>query len=77
MTVNTPSKDDGRGLRERLEDIPRGACRRGGVQMGRYDSPGRGDCKPEEKGEGGRVGSEGFEYRGTALERFGGEAEGR
>ena len=24
MTVNTPSKDDGRGLRERLEDIPRG-----------------------------------------------------
>ena len=23
MTVNTPSKDDGRGLRERLEDIPR------------------------------------------------------
>ena len=45
--------------------------------MGRYDSPGRGDCKPEKKGEGGRVGSEGFEYRGTALERFGGEAEGR
>ena len=29
--------------------------------MGRYDSPGRGDCKPQEKGEGGRVGSEGFE----------------
>ena len=24
MTVNTPSKDDGRGLRERLEDIPSG-----------------------------------------------------
>ena len=24
MTVNTPSQDDGRGLRERLEDIPRG-----------------------------------------------------
>ena len=24
MTVNTPSKDDGRGLRDRLEDIPRG-----------------------------------------------------
>ena len=24
MTVNTPSKDDGPGLRERLEDIPRG-----------------------------------------------------
>ena len=24
MTVNTPSKDDGRALRERLEDIPRG-----------------------------------------------------
>ena len=24
MTVNTPSKDDGRGLRERLGDIPRG-----------------------------------------------------
>tara|TARA_Y100001935_G_scaffold142532_2_gene117794 strand:- start:2386 stop:2808 length:423 start_codon:yes stop_codon:yes gene_type:complete len=24
MTVNTPSKDGGRGLRERLEDIPRG-----------------------------------------------------
>ena len=24
MTVNTPSKDDARGLRERLEDIPRG-----------------------------------------------------
>ena len=24
MTVNTPSKDDGRGRRERLEDIPRG-----------------------------------------------------
>tara|TARA_B100000401_G_scaffold233338_1_gene158024 strand:+ start:123 stop:545 length:423 start_codon:yes stop_codon:yes gene_type:complete len=23
MTVNTPSKDDARGLRERLEDIPR------------------------------------------------------
>ena len=22
--------------------------------MGRYDSPGRGDCRPEEKGEGGR-----------------------
>ncbi|MGB1460868.1 MAG: hypothetical protein ACPG9Q_00155 [Candidatus Thalassarchaeaceae archaeon] len=24
MTVNTPTKDDARGLRERLEDIPRG-----------------------------------------------------
>ena len=24
MTVNTPSKDGGRDLRERLEDIPRG-----------------------------------------------------
>ena len=35
--------------------------------MGRYDSPGRGDCKPQAKGEGGRVGSEGSGIDGALV----------